>query len=132
MNNDQAVRDRIWQELYNKIVAFVGQYGRQQATTGGDFWVLADDYGWPRHTVFFYDLKMLDATIVTGLRALLRDLPNWEIVIALDIPGKENEWPPMGITIRRNEIVDGLVRALLPAPYNALIIPDSRPGTGYD
>ena len=75
---------------------------------------------------------MLKVVIIAGLRELLRDLPDWEIVMALDVPGKEKEWPPMGLTIRRHEIIDGLSRDHLPEPYKSLVIPGSRPGTGYD
>jgi hypothetical protein len=128
--DDQQGRD--WEHLYESVIAVLRAYGHQEPTGQGDFWVLGDNYNdtWFRQIVFLNTLKLLDPTIVAELRQLLRDLPHWEIVIAIDIPGKEKEWPPMGLRIRRDEIIDSLIRALLPAPYNALVFPDSRPGTG--
>jgi hypothetical protein len=38
----------------------------------------------------------------------------------------------MGVTVRRHEIIDGLLRKYLPEPFRFLKIPGSRPGTGYD
>lgn len=132
MTTDDETRDRIWGELYRRIVDVLGRYGKEDAIGNGDFWVVDDNYGWRRHTVNIFDLKMLDAPIVAALRALLDDLPDWEIVLALDVPGTEGKWPSMGLTVRRHEIIDGLMREYLPRPYQGLLIPGSRPGTGYD
>jgi hypothetical protein len=75
---------------------------------------------------------MLRPEIVHSLQRLLQELADWEIVIAVDIPGKETAWPRMGITVQQHEIIDGLNRDHLPEPYRSLVIPGSRPGTGYD
>jgi hypothetical protein len=132
MNSTDDVRDRIWGDLYRKIVVLLRRYGKEEPTGDGDYWVVDDNYGWRRHTVNIFNLKMLNPTVVAALRDLLTDLPDWAIVLALDIPGKEDVWPPMGVTIRRHEIIDGLRREYLPEPYRRLVIPGSRPGTGYD
>lgn len=132
MTTDDETRDRIWSDLYRRIVDLLGRYGKEDAIGDGDFWVVDDNYGWRRHTVNIFDLKMLRPHIVAALRRLLGDLPDWAIVLALDIPGTEGKWPPMGVTIRKHEIIDGLMRDYLPAPYRTLVIPGSRPGTGYD
>ena len=128
---DEA-RDRTWNDLYRKIVQLLRKHGKEEPTGGGDYWVVDDNYGWRRHTISVFTLKMLDPPIVAELRDLLKDLPGWEIVMALDVPGKEDLWPPMGVTIRAHEVIDGLRRAHLPEPYRSAVIPGSRPGTGYD
>ena len=93
--------------------------------------IVDDNYGWRRQKVEVHNLKMLKAEIVKALQALLKDFPNWTIVMAVDIPGKEH-WPVMGFTIRPHGIIDGLLRKVLPEEFLFLKIPGSRPGTGYD
>jgi hypothetical protein len=132
MSTEDDVRDRIWGDLYRKIVVLLRRYGKEEPTGDGDYWVVDDNYGWRRHTVNIFTLKMLNLIMVGALRDLLRGLPDWQIVLALDVPGKEELWPPMGLTIRNHEVIDGLIPAYLPEPYRSLIIPGSRPGTGYD
>ena len=132
MSANNQVRDQTWEKLYRQIVELLSHYGVESATGDGEFWVVDDDYGWYRHTVNVFELKMLNATIIGNLCNLLRGLPKWEIVMALDVPGKENIWPHMGLTIREHEIIDGLARSYLPEPYRSMVIPNSRPGTGYD
>jgi hypothetical protein len=132
MNPNDDQQDREWNELYGKVAAVIHRYGRESAIGEGDFWVLSDNYNdrWFRQIVYLFTLKLLDLQLIAELRGLLRDFPRWEIVLAIDIPGKEKDWPRMGLRIRRDEIIDSLIRALLPAPYNTLVFPDSRPGTG--
>ena len=132
MNESDEQRDHIWQQLYEKIRALLGQHGKENAFGDGDFWMVDDNYGWRRHTVYLFNLKMLDPVTVDRLRAFLMDLPEWEIVLVIDVPGKEVEWPRMGLTIRKQEVIDGLSRSHLPEPYRSIAIAGSRPGTGDD
>ena len=132
MSADDEARDLIWRDLYRRIVGLLRHHGKEEPTGNGDYWVVDDDYGWRRHTINIFTLKMLNPKIVAALRDLLKNLPGWEIVLALDVPGKEDAWPAMGLTIRTHEIIDGLRREHLPEPFRRLIIPDSRPGTGDD
>ena len=132
MTKEDEVRDQIWTDLYKRVVAVLQQYGKEEPTGDGDFWVVDDNYGWRRQIVNIFDLKMLNPEIVANLRILLNDLPDWAIVLALDVPGTEGKWPPMGVTIRKHEIIDGLQREHLPPSFRSFVIPGSRPGTGYD
>jgi hypothetical protein len=125
-------RDLIWDDLYRRIVDLLSAYGKEEPTGDGDFWVVDDNYGWPRQTINVFTLKMLDLGVISGLRVLLDNFPDWEIIIALDVPGTEGVWPPMGVTIRKHEIIDGLQREYLPEPHRSFAIPGSRVGTGYD
>ena len=132
MATNEEIQDQIWSGLYRAIVDFLKLYGKEDACGEGDYWVVDDNYGWRRHTIDVFDLKMFDVDIVKGLRRLLQNIPNWEIVLVLDTPGVGETIPPMGVTIRRNEIIDGLQRQYLPARFQDLKIPGRRPGTGHD
>jgi hypothetical protein len=131
-SSQDETRDRVWEDLYSRIVMLFSQYGHEDPCGDGDFWVVDDNYGWRRRTVNVFALKMLEPKIIARVRELLTGFPDWEIVLALDVPGKEHEWPHMGVTIRKHEIIDGLSRAYLPEPYRSMTIPGSRPGTGND
>jgi hypothetical protein len=50
----------------------------------------------------------------------------------VDVLQKWGAWPPMGVTIRSQEMIDGLQRQYLPPEFQDFKIPGSRPGTGYD
>ena len=75
---------------------------------------------------------MLRPEIIEGLRKLLSDLPHWEIVVAVDLGGDGKHWPHMGLTIRANEIIDGLQRAYFPREFQSLHYEASRIGTEFD
>lgn len=122
----------IWNGLYRKVVDLFSQYGVESAVGNGDFWVVEDNHGLKQIVVNPFNLALLKPEIVAELQRYLYAFPGWEIVIALDIPGKEDEWPSMGLIVRKHEIIDGLQREYLPPPYNRLEFPGSRPGTGYD
>jgi len=109
----------------------MARWGVDEPLGNGDYLIVDDNYGWRRQKVEVHNLKMLKAEIVKALQALLKDFPNWTIVMAVDIPGKEH-WPVMGFTIRPHGIIDGLLRKVLPEEFLFLKIPGSRPGTGYD
>ena len=132
MINQAANRDELWSNLYRRIVSVLTKYGKEDACGDGDFWVVDDDYGWRRHSVCIFNLDFFSPRIVGELQQLLADIQDWAIVLVLDVPQSGKEWPPMGVTIRSKEIIDGLLRQYLPAQFRALRIPGSRPGTGYD
>jgi hypothetical protein len=91
-----------------------------------------DNYGYCRHTIEIHKLRMLDPDLVKKLRGLLQELTGWEIVVAIDVPGTEGSWPPMGLIIRRDGIIDGLQREHFTSEFQNLRFEGSRPGTGYD
>lgn len=132
MNDWDEKQVESWHQLYERVLALLVQYGIDDPVGQGDYWVVEDNYGWNRIIIGVHNLKMLSPEIVNALRELLSDLPKWEIVTYVDIPGKEKIWPKMGLTIRKHEIIDGLQRQLFPTEYQNLRYADSRPGTGYD
>lgn len=132
MASDDERQEKTWSTLYRWLVKLFSQYGREGATGNADFWVVDDNYGWKRNSVYIFNLELLTPSIVTAVRGFLIDFPDWTIALVVCVDGKENEWPEMGVTVRRHEIIDGLQREYLPSPYNQLEFPGSRPGTGYD
>ena len=129
--DDDERQSEEWESLYEKVVGLLQRFGVEDPFGKGDYLVVDDNYGWRRQKIEIHNLKMLTVEIVKALQALLKDYPNWAIVMAVDIPGKEH-WPLMGFTIRSHEIIDGLQRKFLPEEFRFLKIPGSRPGTGYD
>lgn len=127
-----ADRNELWSCLYRQIRSVMIEYGKEDPCGDGDFWVVDDDYGWRRHTVCIFNLYFFSPSIVSELQKLLADVPDWTIALVLDVPQSGHEWPFMGVTIRSQEIIDGLLRQFLPAQFRALVIPGSKPGTGYD
>ena len=132
MTSEEKLQDEQWESLYRRIGDLLSKYGKENHLGKGDYWRVDDNYGWYRHTIYVFDLRMLNPIIIAELRNLLITLPNWAIVLTVDVVEKEENWPRMGVTIRKHEIIDGLLRDYLPEPYRSLVIPDSRPGTGYD
>jgi len=64
--------------------------------------------------------------VIKSLQTLLSTYPNWEIVIAVGSPEKKN-WPPMGLVIRDDEIIDGLQRQYFSNEFQNLEYEGSRP-----
>ena len=127
---DDPQQEQEWQALYKLIVKTMAQWGVDDALGKGDY-LIVDDYIFRRQQKLeVQNLKMFRVEIIKALQALLKDFPNWAIVMGVDIVGKEH--PSMGVTIRAHEIIDGLLRKYLPEEFRFLKIPGSRPGTGYD
>jgi len=105
-----------WNVMYRKISDQLGQFGAEDAFGKGDYWVLDDNYGFRSNKVCINRLSFLQPMVVRSLQDLLKDVPDWEIVVAIDVPGQE-AWPPMGFRIRAAEIVDDLKRQYFPSEF---------------
>lgn len=128
MKSDQE-RDAeavVFESLYQGVRRALSPFGRHDSLTPGDYYILGDYWGHPQVLVNA-SLRMLREDVVEALRALLAEHPQWEIVFALWEPGTEKSWPRMGLRIRRDEVLDGLRRALLPGPYSRFSCRDLRP-----
>ena len=125
-------QEMVWSALYDRIRAVLIPFGTKDHFGNADYLLEDDNYGHRRHIIEIHKLRMLDPALVRMLRMLLDKLPDWEIVIAVDVPGTENSWPRMGLIIRKSEIVDGLQRELFPPEFQKMVFEGSRPGTGYD
>lgn len=132
MPTAEELQEQIWDRLYAQLVSHFNQQGIQNGHGRGDFWVVDDNYGWPSNMVYFFNLDLMTLANIRHVQGLLADCPGWSVYLVVDVVEKENEWPPMGVTVRRHEIIDGLLRKYLPERFRFLKIPGSRPGTGYD
>jgi hypothetical protein len=111
---DDTAQERIWATLYDQISAVLRRFGTEDHFGSADYLLVDDNYGHRRHMIEIHKLRMLDPALIGLLRALLAELPDWEVVVAVDVPGTENSWPRMGLIIRKNEVVDGFERGHFP------------------
>ena len=119
----------IWETLLRQIRRVMAHDGKEDHFGKGDYLIVDDNYGWRRHTIEVHRLEILRPQSVRNLRRLLKGLPDWEIVISLDIPGTEISWPSMGVTIREREVVDDLQRSYLPQEFQDMRFEGSTPST---
>jgi hypothetical protein len=110
----EAIQEAQWQALHDRITEVLDQFGSKNPFRKGDYWLVDDNWGWYRHQLEFQNLSLLQPHIIKSLQALLADYPNWDITVRIDVPGKENTWPGMGLIIYHDEIVDELQREFLP------------------
>jgi hypothetical protein len=130
--SDDEEQGAEWEALYEQLSRALAPFGKSDAFGEGDYWIVDDNYGPPQHKVYFWNLAMLKPEIVDALRASLREFPDWEIVVAVDVPVTGDNWPNMGLIIRKNEIVDGLQRQYFPPEYQSIQYEGSRVGTDRD
>jgi hypothetical protein len=128
LNDEQ---DRLWRLLYKSVIDFLPAYGGEDHFGNADYLVVDDNYGWNRVTIEIHKLRMLNPEIVAGLRDIVASYSDWEIVVAVDIPGTEGRWPPMGIIVGPHEVIDDLRREFLPADWQDVSYPNSKRGVGY-
>lgn len=133
LNDEGDSQAFIWLSLRGRILRTLGRFGMEEDQFGAaDYLLVEDNLGHRWHTIEIHRLHMLEPRIVKSLQSLLREAPNWEIIIAVDIPGAETAWPPMGLTIRSDEIIDGLQRQYFPREFRDIRYEGSRPGTDRD
>jgi hypothetical protein len=132
MDTKEIMQNAIWSTLYGDLVRYFAKLGTEDHCGRGDFWVVNDYYGWPEHRVFMFNLDLLTLQAISDIQKMLPSAPGWCVTFVVDVVAKENEWPPMGVTIRKSEIIDALLRDYLPERFRFFKIPGSRPGTGYD
>jgi hypothetical protein len=117
MTADKAKQETEWLLLYEQIVKTLDQFGKRDAFRKGDYWLVDDNWGWRRQQLEIQNLDFLAPRVVTSLQNLLADYPTWEITVRVDVPGKENSWPGMGVIIHSDEVVDELKREFLPKEF---------------
>jgi hypothetical protein len=90
-----AEQDREWKLLYHQIKKVLQQVGEEWVSRQcrGDYLLVDDNMGWYQHKIELQNLNLLKPAVIKSLQRLVATYPNWEIVIAVDIPGKENDWP---------------------------------------
>jgi hypothetical protein len=114
MTSDRERLEKEWQVLYENLLSYLSRFGEDNAFGAGDFWVRDDQWGAIEQVVFVFNLDLFTAPIVSDIQRMLADFPDWTVLLVVDVVGKEKEWPRMGITVRRDEIIDDLRREYLP------------------
>jgi hypothetical protein len=121
-------RERNGAYLYDRIREMLRQFGEEDdGTEHKDYFFLDDNLGLWQHKIETSNLEMVKPVVVKLLQTLLQGYPNWDIAIAVGSPEKENAWPAMGLTIRDDEIVDGLQRQYFPKEFQTIAYEGSRP-----
>lgn len=108
---------RQWDTLYDQISKTLQLFGTEDHFGKGDYLLVSDNMGPKYHQVEVHRLHMLQPTVIKALQALRRDFPGWQIIVAVDVPGSEGKWPPMGLRVQRDAIIDDLQRQYLPAEF---------------
>jgi hypothetical protein len=121
-----------WGILYDRIGALLRRFGEENPVRKGDYWLLDENWGLFQHKLEIQNLELLRPHVVKSLQELLVGYPNWDIEVAVDVPGTEDKWPVMGLIIRDDEIVDGLQRRYLPPQFQDIEYEGSRRGTDFD
>lgn len=128
-------QDREWTALYDKIQGVLRPLGKEDGTelrgdscvyVSGDYLLVSDNWGGYRHRIETSNLEFIRPAVIASLQELLIGYPNWEIVLALGGSEKENR-PSMGLVIRDDEIIDGLLREYLPNEFQNIQYERSRP-----
>src|SRR5436305_1611737 len=95
-------QEREWQILQDRIIKLLENFGRKDAFGDGDYWLLDENWGRYRQELEVQNLNLLQPHIIKSLQALLADLPKWYITARVDVPGKEESWPGMGLIIHHD------------------------------
>jgi len=131
-HDEDELQSKDWSLLYDDLKALMASHGTEDPFGNGDYWILDENWGPRQHKICVFNLEVLRPYIASEVRVLLRKFPGWAVMFAVDVPGTENEWPPMGIIVREHEIIDGLQRQYFPPKYQSIQYEGSRVGTDQD
>lgn len=132
MHSEADRQEDAWEYFYQQVCNVLRTFGTEDHFGRADYLVVDDNYGWPETHIEIHNLQMIAPRIVAQLQSLLAKNRGWQISVAVNVPGTKPAWPVMGLTIRADEIVDGLQRQYLPEPYRSFRYEGSRPGTEDD
>lgn len=130
-DRERDEQERVFSILYDQALRYLSEFGRDD-WSGGDFWLLEDNYGPQQHKLHIYNYRMLAPAIIRGLQTLLEEHPDWAWVVVVLPHGVPDGWPEMGLIVRKHEIIDGLKRELSPEEFQSLKYEGARPGTDRD
>lgn len=125
--HNEARRAAEWTILHDRIDETLSRFGKKDGFGRGDYWLVDEDLGSYRLKLEVQDLNLLQPLIIKSLQALLDGYPDWEIMFRVDVIGKENEWPAMGLIIHDDEIIDDLQREFLPTEFRNIVYEGSKP-----
>jgi hypothetical protein len=131
-DGEDVQQNKNWSLIYDELVPLMARFGVDDAFGEGDYWILDDNWGPKQHKICVFNLDILRPEVVYALQNIIRNFSDWSVVVAVDVPGKEEVWPPMGLIIREHEIIDGLQRQYFPPEYQSIQYEGSRVGTDKD
>lgn len=81
-----------WLRTYKRIKTVLKPYGKADYVTEdglqvADYYLVQDNWDGPLHQVEIHNLRLLHPAVVKSLQGVLRDFPEWEIIIRVDVPG---------------------------------------------
>ncbi len=132
MKSEQQLYDQqsqILDRLSKRADAVLRQHGKAEH---GDYLTFEDYWGYPQIKISISNLRLLEPAIISRLQETLDEFPGWEVVIAVAVPGHYDDWPDMGLIIRKHEIIDGLRREYFPKEFQNLQYQGGRRGTDRD
>jgi hypothetical protein len=132
IDDEDELQSKNWSLIYDALVPLMATFGADNAFGEGDYWILDDNWGPKQHKICVFNLDILRPKIVYAVQDLIKKFPNWSVVVSVDVPGKEEVWPNMGLIIREHEIIDGLQRQYFPPEYQSIQYEGSRVGTDKD
>jgi hypothetical protein len=118
-DNGTAKQEAEWLVLHDRITETMDRFGQKDPIRKGDYWLLDENWGWYRQQLEVQNLSLLEPSIIEALQALLAHHPKWDITVRVDVRGKEESWPGMGLIIRHDKIIDELQRDFLPEEFRA-------------
>lgn len=126
------VQESQWGNLYDALSYVLAPHGEDDGFGKGDYWLMDENWGIYQQKLDIQNLNLIRPEVVKQLQETLATYPGWEIVVSIDIPEHETQWPSMGLIIRGNEIIDGLQRQYFPAEFQSIKYEGSRVGTDRD
>ena len=122
-------QERAWGTLYDRIQSILRPIAVEEFRGRADYWLLDDNWGPTQHKLYVNNLKLLAPEIIKQLQNCLKGHPDWEIVVAVAVPGAGKSWPNMGLFIRPHEIVEDLQRQYFPPEFQHIQYVGSRRGS---
>lgn len=124
----------IFEKLRARIDNLLERYGRPDTLSEGpgDYSAHDDFRQSPQVKVSITNPELLRPSIIYQLQGIVRDFPGWEIVVAVVLDDRQDDWPNMGLYIRPHEIIDGLQRQYFPKEYQNIEYAGARRGTEKD
>lgn len=111
--------ERIWQRLHDRATRVLDAFGKKDYRGRADYWIVDDDWGLNFIRVEAQNLQMFRPVVIENLKQVLVDFPGWHIAVRVDVRGKEDAWPLMGLLIFPDHVIDHLKREYLPEEFRA-------------
>jgi hypothetical protein len=106
------------------MARFVNEFGLPKDDF--PFVIYEDMINSPQIAINIGYLELLNPKVIEILQRNLSGSPRWEIVYSVEL--SDVDWPPMGLLIRKDIIIDSLQRHYFPPEYQTIAYEGSRPG----